>query len=516
GGSWQIYSGPITITQNGNHTIEYYSTDNAGNMETPKSITVKIDKTPPLTDIMPSGIAGDNNWYVSDVAITMSAHDDTSGAAYVTYRIDGGPWQIYSGPITITQDGNHTIEYYSTDNAGNDEPMNSMIVKKDSAPAQSNPPIVSDSEGSYGWFKSGVTVTLSAHDHTAGVKYKSYRTDGGPWQIYSGPITITQDGNHTIEYNSTDNAGNMETTKSLAIKIDKTRPSTSPPTVVGTEGDNNWYVSDVTITVSAIDEVSGVDYVTYRIDSGPWQVYSDPITITDDGEHTIEYYSVDIAGNDEVPVSYVVKMDTLSPTVVSTYPAANSRHVKTTITIIIQFSESMNQTTVEQEIHFSPRIEIEDFKWANDNMTLYIYFTSDLSHGVKYEVSIDYKAKDVPGNSMGTAHTWSFETESAAVSDFSWVWLPVGLILLALLVIILLLFARKKMPKEELEPTQYLEEEELIAEEGFVVEYYESPEDLKNRLRKLRRSELVEIARAMGISEKGKKQEIVNRILDAT
>ena len=306
----------------------------------------------------------------------------------------------------------------------------------------------------------------------------------------------------------------MEATKSITVSIDKTPPLTDI-LLSGSEGDDNWYVSNVTITVSAIDETSGVDYVMYRMDGGPWQVYPGPFTILEDGEHTIEYYSVDIAGNDEVPVSYVVKMDTLSPTVVSTYPAANSRHVKTTITIIIQFSESMNRTTVEQGIGISPWIEIEEFKWANDNMTLYIYFTSDLSRGAKYEVSVNYRAKDVSGNPMGFAYTWYFETESAAVSDFSWIWLPVGLILLALLVFILLLFARKKMPREELEPIQYLEEDELVAEEGFIVEYYESPEDLTNRLRRLRRSELVEIARAMGISEKGKKQEIVNRILDA-
>ena len=39
----------------------------------------------------------------------------------------------------------------------------------------------------------------------------------------------------------------------------------------------------------------------YRVDGGQWTVYAVPVRVTSDGTHTVEYYSVDKAGNTETP-----------------------------------------------------------------------------------------------------------------------------------------------------------------------------------------------------------------------
>jgi hypothetical protein len=66
--------------------------------------------------------------------VTLSATDSQSGVASTKYRIKPfggsfGPWQTYSGPFTITSEGENVVEFYSTDNAGNVEPTKSITVK---------------------------------------------------------------------------------------------------------------------------------------------------------------------------------------------------------------------------------------------------------------------------------------------------------------------------------------------------------------------------------------------------
>ncbi len=59
------------------------------------------------------------------------------------------------------------------------------------------------------------------------------------------------------------------------------------------------YVSDVVVTLIATDDITGVESTMYQLDSGPWETYIEPITVTQDGPHIIRYYSIDYAGNVE-------------------------------------------------------------------------------------------------------------------------------------------------------------------------------------------------------------------------
>src|SRR5207247_9572867 len=90
-GNWAIYAGPITLTE-GNHVLHYYAADVAGLMEATHSLSVSVDVTPPATASSLAGTAGANGWYTSNVTVSLTATDATSGVAAVNYRIDSGSW----------------------------------------------------------------------------------------------------------------------------------------------------------------------------------------------------------------------------------------------------------------------------------------------------------------------------------------------------------------------------------------------------------------------------------------
>ena len=77
-----------------------------------------------------------------------------------------------------------------------------------------------------GWYASP-TLTLTATDGPSGsgVARTDYSLDGGAWTQYTGPISGFSTGNHFVQYHSTDNAGNVESTKLIAFKVDAVKPT---------------------------------------------------------------------------------------------------------------------------------------------------------------------------------------------------------------------------------------------------------------------------------------------------
>jgi len=94
------------------------------------------------------------------------------------------------------------------------------------------------------------------------------------------------------------------------------------------DGDNGWYVSDVTITLEATDDMSGLDVIKYLLDDSDWLTYTGPFTVESDGCHRITYYAIDKAGNVEQP-SEVIRfgIDQTPPTIELTWDEENKRLV---------------------------------------------------------------------------------------------------------------------------------------------------------------------------------------------
>jgi len=75
-----------------------------------------------------------------------------------------------------------------------------------------------------------------------------------------------------------------------------------PPTTTCTlEGKyvGSVYVSNVTVSLTAVDYGSGVASTKIKLDDAAWADYTAPVLVTTEGVHTVQYYSVDKMGNTE-------------------------------------------------------------------------------------------------------------------------------------------------------------------------------------------------------------------------
>lgn len=188
---------------------------------------VPVDTLPPVTNAVASSVYGPdpvyNNFHRSDITLTLTATDSgpstlaaeyASGVKKTEYRVNGGTWNVYTSPILVQQNGVYTYEYRSADNTGNVENGKTIELKLDkSAPVtlyHFDPIFARNKAGQQ--YISGFTTTLRATDPEAGsgVKTTLYRINGGAWTPYSGSFTVTAGTTKTLEYYSMDHAGNME------------------------------------------------------------------------------------------------------------------------------------------------------------------------------------------------------------------------------------------------------------------------------------------------------------------
>jgi hypothetical protein len=81
--------------------------------------------------------------------------------------------------------------------------------------------------------------------------------------------------------------------------VQDTTPPVTTCTLAGTM-QGSHYITDVTATLTATDDNSGVNFTKYKIDdAATWTTYTVPFVVTGNGAHTIHFYSVDKAGNQE-------------------------------------------------------------------------------------------------------------------------------------------------------------------------------------------------------------------------
>ncbi|MDD1747138.1 MAG: pre-peptidase C-terminal domain-containing protein [Methanomassiliicoccales archaeon] len=314
GGSYDEYLAPFAISSQGTFTIDYYSVDNVGNAESARSVNVRIDLTAPITTLSLTGASGGYGWFLNNVGLNFSVSESLSGFQSTYYRLDGGTWMRFLPGATISAEGQHQMDYYSIDSAGNSESVKHTTVSIDRSAPQSSADL-EGMEGTNGWYLGTVRVSIVAQDPMSGLSAQSFCLDGGAWQTYESPFYVSAQGYHELIFNSIDLAGNVETAKTITFNIDVEAP-TSDETINGTMGLDGWYVSSAVVELGGSDALSGLYTIQYSLDGGPWTDYTSMLTISDTGEHTLLYRATDIAGNVQEAVNLIIRVDTSPPTAV--------------------------------------------------------------------------------------------------------------------------------------------------------------------------------------------------------
>jgi len=177
-------------------------------------LTYPPDTTPPVTAIAfgePKHQVGSTTYVSGSTTFKLSASDDASGVKETRYRIDGGPWTTYSAgfPLPTLPDGEHTISYYSIDNAGNNETEKTLTIILDKTP-----PTISDASPTGTIGSTSVTFTVKVEDSGSGVKEVKLTVDGASQGLmsqsgstYTKTLSLSE-GSHTWVVEAVDNVGN--------------------------------------------------------------------------------------------------------------------------------------------------------------------------------------------------------------------------------------------------------------------------------------------------------------------
>ncbi|MEE9506798.1 MAG: hypothetical protein V3V98_06595, partial [Thermoplasmata archaeon] len=336
--AWVNYTaaGPFTVAAEGTHTIYYNSTGMKENVEPTKSHDIVVDNTPPTSyEVLgePNYTSG-QTWISSATPISVLAADGgliPVGLNYTRYRTwNGGswsPWADYSAPFTIgPAEGLSHLEFYSSDLLWNDETVQNATYIVDNSPPLTQLSVgVPNYTSGNTWISSSTSIALSAIDSglsPVGISRTSYRTwQGGSWDSwrdYSIPFSLATEGTAYVEYYSIDLLNNTEATNNATLIVDNTPPATQltigAPNHTAT---NTWVTSATPITLTATDGGTvpvGLNATRHRVWAGswgPWQDYTVPFTLATEGVNMVEYYSVDLLGNDEfVEVQILIVDDT--------------------------------------------------------------------------------------------------------------------------------------------------------------------------------------------------------------
>jgi len=136
------------------------------------------------------------------------------------------------------------------------------------------------------------SVSLIATDTGSGVDVTYFTLDGGDLVIGT-EVLAASEGTHTVQFWSADAARNVEATNTAVFTVDRAAPITTTDALAS-------YAGTATITLSATDgaDGSGVSATWFRLD-GAQEAAGSVVTTTTVGEHALEYWSVDNAGNVE-------------------------------------------------------------------------------------------------------------------------------------------------------------------------------------------------------------------------
>lgn len=144
GNAWTTYTDTLSFPDEGTYVIDYKNDDACGIITTE---TITVDKTAPDDPIYQIVGNYDGKFYteVSTVSLTEASETDT-----IKFRLHNGKtwsaWANWSEDIVLRINANYTLEYYALDQAGNASETESILIRLNIEPSETNEFVERDGE----------------------------------------------------------------------------------------------------------------------------------------------------------------------------------------------------------------------------------------------------------------------------------------------------------------------------------------------------------------------------------
>ena len=217
GGAVTPYTVPVVVHAAGNHTLSVTATDNANN-----TFTTVATWTSQLVDNTPAVRDGHLGGHALQSRRLHRQRDGHGCRGRRGRRIRRGVGQLrarrwastpYTTGILVTALGSHTLTVTVTDNQNNVGHVTKTWSQQGPDVTKPTASIALGGSTDGTTYTGDVTATVTAADEVGGSGVKSvvYSLDGATAIPYTGPITVTATGAHSITVTVTDNANNIGT-----------------------------------------------------------------------------------------------------------------------------------------------------------------------------------------------------------------------------------------------------------------------------------------------------------------
>jgi hypothetical protein len=226
-----------------------------------------------ITDPDGRSLDGAGSWVAGEVWRTVL--DRTPAAAGEPAALD---WSLAMPASALGPDGTYTVTVRVGDAAGWQAVVGtpgSVVVDRVAPVTTSDAPAVPQ--------PTATTVTFSATDERSGVASTEYRTstDAVSFSAWTTGTSVqfTSSATHTVQFRSTDVAGNVEAPRTATVTVD-----TTPPTVTLTApADATTVLSRTAVTLSAtashpLFAITSVQFSWSR-DGSSWTPIGGPVTV---------------------------------------------------------------------------------------------------------------------------------------------------------------------------------------------------------------------------------------------
>ncbi len=148
------------------------------------------------------------------------------------------------------------------------------------------------------YISQSANLMLTSADANSGVKKIMFAINANAVEQYTQPLAFDQEGEYTLHYYAIDNVGNQEQPIKKSIIVDMTPPKTGLE-FVGLE--HEGVVASTTKLKLIPTDLNGIKETTYSLNGNSPKPYKDIISIAhlNEGEHSISWQSMDLAGNKE-------------------------------------------------------------------------------------------------------------------------------------------------------------------------------------------------------------------------